>query len=187
MYDLTITMNPTTLANKELAKSIIAINKAVETGNKSSWTVAEEFNRIIADELFEDDFDNEKQFAEFVGISKAYMSQCKRAVDFKNSHPSVDTTVNKAYIFSTVDDFEDFQSWVLDTYNAQPWEFSDKAVKDLIKEYNAKDEVVEEVEEIEESTDDVVDAMDVMVEVYDTEGTKYIVPMSVINQYRVEA
>lgn len=186
MYDLTIKMNTTTLANKELAKAILNINKAVEAGNKSSWDVAEEFTRIISNELFEDDFDNEKQFAEFVGITKGYLSQCKHAVDFKKAFPNVETTVGKAYLFSTIEDFEDFQNWVLEEYNAQPWEFSDKAVKDLIKEYNTKDEV-EEIEEIENDIiDEVEEANNIMIEVTDTEGIRYIVPLTVLNQYRVE-
>lgn len=185
MNDL-ITMNVTTLANKELAKSITAINRAVETGNKSSWIVAEEFTRIVNDELFEDDFDNEKQFADFVGVTKGYISQCKHAVDFKENHKDIDTTVGKAYLFSTLDYFEDFQEWVYEEYNAQPWEFSDKVVKDLIKEYKAKDD--EPVEEsVEPTTEEEMEAVnEIMVAVTDCEGTKYYVPLSVLNQYRVE-
>lgn len=181
-----ITMNTTTLLNKGLAKSINEINKAIATGNKSTWKVAEEFARITRDELFEDDFDNEKQFAEFVGVSKGYLSQCKTAVDFREKHNDLPITVSKAYILSTVEDFEEFVNWVEEEYNAKPWEFADKAIKDLIKEYKNKDaEPVEETTN-EDVVDEVEDAMNIMVEVYDSEGTKYIVPMSVINQYRVE-
>lgn len=192
MYDL-IRMNTTTLCNKELAKSITTINEAVKLGNKSSWVVAEELARISREELYEEDFDTDKAFAEFVGITKGYLSQCKRAVDFKENHPDVDTTVGKAYLFSTVDLFEDFQNWVLETYTAQPCEFSDKAVRDLIKEYNSKDDV-EDVEEVEEEVEndessetdnaDIEEAMNVMIEVYDNDGNKYVVPLSVLNQYK---
>lgn len=188
MYDLTIKMNTTTLANKELAKSILSINKAVEAGNKSSWAVAEEFTRIISEELFEDDFDNEKQFAEFVGITKGYLSQCKHAVDFKNAFPNIETTVSKAYLFSTIEDFEDFQNWVLEEYNAQPYEFSDKVVKDLIKEYKTKDEepVEESVEDDIVDVDEIEEVNNIMIEVVDNDGIRYIVPLTVLNQYRVE-
>lgn len=182
-----IRMNTSTLLNKDLAKSVNEINKAVAMGQKSSWMVAEEFTRIVDNELFEDDFDNEKQFAEFVGISKGYLSQCKRAVDFKNTH-SVETTVSKAYIFSTLDDYDEFNEWVLDNYGAPAHEFSDKCIKDFIKEFKAKDEPVEEV--TEEPADDVIDEVEevnnIMVEVVDAEGIRYIVPMTVLNQYRVE-
>lgn len=64
--------------------------------------------------------------------------------------------------------------------------------KDLAKSVNeinkAKDEPVEEV--TEEPAEDVIDEVEevnnIMVEVVDAEGIRYIVPMTVLNQYRVE-
>lgn len=187
MNDL-MRINTTTLLNKELAKSVNEINKAVIEGNKSSWRVAEELTRIVEDELFEEDFDTEKQFAEFVGLSKSYFSQCKSAVRFKEQY-GLDTTVNKAYLFSTLEDYNEFADWVLTEYGAQPTEFADKAIKDLIKEFKNKDvEPVEETEEepAEDIIDEVEEVNNIMIEVVDNEGIRYIVPLSVLNQYRVE-
>lgn len=178
-------INVSGLTNKELGKSILTINKAINDGQKSGWVVARELNRICQDELFYEDFDDKKTFATFVGLSPSYLTQCMKAVDFADNHQELDIPVGKAYLLSTVDYFEDFDAWVVENYDGfHSWEFGDNTLKTMIKDYNSKDEEVEEVEEVETETDDIDDAMSIMVEVVDNEGTKYIVPLSVLNQYR---
>lgn len=180
-------INVTELTNKELGKSIQAINKAVYDGQKSGWAVAREFTKIVNDELFEDDFDDKKTFAKFMGISPSYLTQVTKAVDFADNHKELDIPVGKAYLLSTVDYFEDFNDWVKENYDGfNSWEFGDNALKGMIKAYNEKDKEVEEVEEVEETEEiqETEDAMDIMVEVVDSEGVKYIVPLAVLNQYR---
>lgn len=158
--------NVTTLSSKELTVELFNIMNAINEGNKSAWEVARAYKRIIDDELFDEDFENIQEFALYVGVSKSTISQYIKAVDFVDKHEFDYSmfTVGSAYLLSTLTDeeFIDFVKWV-EEQNIDITSMSVKALRNLIKEYDSKDDVEEEV--IEDSTDDSNESDDVEEEV----------------------
>lgn len=155
----------TTLASKELTVELFNIMNAINEGNKSAWEVARAYKRIIDDELFDEDFENVQEFALYVGVSKSTISQYIKAVEFVEKHEfGFDMfTVGSAYLLSTLTDeeFIDFVKWA-EEQNIDLTTMSVKALRNLIKEYESKDDVEEDV--IEDSTDDDFDESDEDVE-----------------------
>lgn len=144
----------TTLASKELTVELFNIMNAINEGNKSAWDIARAYKRIIDDELFDEDFENVQEFALYVGVSKSTISQYIKAVEFVEKHEfGFDMfTVGSAYLLSTLTDeeFIDFIKWA-EEQNIDLTTMSVKALRNLIKEYDCKDDVPEEL--IEDSTD----------------------------------
>lgn len=157
--------NVTTLASKELTVELFNIMNAINEGNKSAWDIARAYKRIIDDELFDEDFENVQDFALYVGVSKSTISQYIKAVEFVEKHEfGFDMfTVGSAYLLSTLTDeeFIDFVKWA-EEQNIDLTTMSVKALRNLIKEYESKDDVEEDV--IEDSTDDDFDETDEDVE-----------------------
>ena len=148
--------NVTTLASKELTVELFNIMNAINEGNKSAWEIARAYKRIIDDELFDEDFENVQEFALYVGVSKSTISQYIKAVEFVEKHEfGFDMfTVGSAYLLSTLTDeeFVDFVKWA-EEQEIDLTTMSVKALRNLIKEYDSKDEVEEDVIEDEDSTD----------------------------------
>ena len=146
--------NVTTLASKELTVELFNIMNAINEGNKSAWEIARAYKRIIDDELFDEDFENVQEFALYVGVSKSTISQYIKAVDFVEKHEfGFDMfTVGSAYLLSTLTDeeFIDFVKWA-EEQEIDLTTMSVKALRNLIKEYDSKDDVEEDV--VEDSTD----------------------------------
>lgn len=147
--------NVTTLSSKELTVELFNIMNAINEGNKSAWDIARAYKRIIDDELFDEDFENVQEFALYVGVSKSTISQYIKAVEFVEKHEfGFDMfTVGSAYLLSTLTDeeFIDFVKWA-EEQEIDLTTMSVKALRNLIKEYDSKDDVEEDV--IEDSTDD---------------------------------
>ena len=144
----------TTLSSKELTVELFNIMNAINEGNKSAWDIARAYKRIIDDELFDEDFENVQEFALYVGVSKSTISQYIKAVEFveKNEFGFDMFTVGSAYLLSTLTDeeFIDFVKWA-EEQEIDLTTMSVKALRNLIKEYDSKDDVEEDV--IEDSTD----------------------------------
>ena len=121
---------------------------------KSAWEIARAYKRIIDDELFDEDFDNVQEFALYVGVSKSTISQYIKAVEFVEKHEfGFDMfTVGSAYLLSTLTDeeFIDFIRWA-EAQGNDLTTMSVKALRNLIKEYDSKDDVEDDI--IEDSTD----------------------------------
>ena len=180
--------NVTTLSSKELTVELFNIMNAINEGNKSAWEVARAYKRIIDDELFDEDFDNVKEFALYVGVSKSTISQYIKAVEFVEKHEfGFDMfTVGSAYLLSTLTDeeFIDFVKWA-EEQEIDLTTMSVKALRNLIKEYDCKDEVPEEL--IEDSTDNEDSTDDDVVEeltVSDKESAIALIK-SLMNEYNI--
>ena len=72
-------LNTTELINKKLVTQFTRINKAIETGNKSKWTIADSIKTIVVDELYTEDFENEKKLADAFGMSRSNLNKMKNA------------------------------------------------------------------------------------------------------------
>ena len=74
-----MTLSTTELSNKKLVTQFIRINKAIETGNKSKWTIADSIKTIVVDELYTEDFETEKKLADAFGMSRSNLNKMKNA------------------------------------------------------------------------------------------------------------
>ena len=74
-----MTLNTTELSNKKLVTQFTRINKAIETGNKSKWTIADSIKTIVVDELYTEDFETEKKLADALGMSRSNLNKMKNA------------------------------------------------------------------------------------------------------------
>lgn len=148
------------LANKELEKAVITILTAKAGAESSKWLEATEYNRVLDDDLFSEDFENEKAFASFMGYSPAMMTQFKKAVEF--SEKSVmygDTpltkdnlTVGKAYSLSALkDDVDKFIEYCI-VNDVALLALSDAGIKNVIKDWKKENEAIDsEAHELEEA------------------------------------
>ena len=92
------------LTNKELNKQVSIIEKALAIGKKAQWDLTFAVAEIIDNELWEDDFDTQKEFASYMNLSNASISQYKGAVRFitaTGANPN-DISVGNAYLLSTM-------------------------------------------------------------------------------------
>ena len=74
-----MTLKTAELSNKKLVTQFTRINKAIETGNKSKWTIADSIKTIIVDELYTEDFETEKKLADAFGMSRSNLNKMKNA------------------------------------------------------------------------------------------------------------
>ena len=74
-----MTLNTAELSNKKLVTQFTIINKAIETGNKSKWTIADSIKTIVVDELYTEDFETEKKLADAFGMSRSNLNKMKNA------------------------------------------------------------------------------------------------------------
>ena len=72
-------LNTAELINKKLVTQFTRINKAIETGNKSKWTIADSIKTIVVDELYTEDFETEKKLADAFGMSRSNLNKMKNA------------------------------------------------------------------------------------------------------------
>ena len=92
------------LSNKELNKQVAIIEKALVIGKKAQWDLTFAVTEIIDNELWEDDFDTQKDFASYMNLSNASISQYKGAVRFitaTGADPK-NISVGNAYLLSTM-------------------------------------------------------------------------------------
>ena len=178
--------NVTTLSSKELTVELFNIMNAINEGNKSAWEVAKAYKRIIDDELFDEDFENVQEFALYVGVSKSTISQYIKAVEFVEKHEfGFDMfTVGSAYLLSTLTDeeFIDFVKWA-EEQEIDLTTMSVKALRNLIKEYDSKDDVEEEVvEDNEDSSESDEDSEEITV---DDRETAIALIKSLMEEYNI--
>ena len=165
------TVQKVELANKKLGKQIAIITNAIKMGKNAQWDVVFAVNEILAEELWEDDFDTQKEFAEFMNLSNATISQYKGALLFLNATGiSYDKlSVGNAYLLSTfviadeekgeydIQEYLEFDDWCreneIDLLN-----LTQKSLRNAIADFKAKDNAVDD--EIEEETGDSESAED---------------------------
>lgn len=150
------------LVNKELKKNLRTMLQAMESGRKSSWKFATAVYNVINGEEFTDDFKSQDDFAKYIGLSKASISQYVGAVKFILSR-DIDLTKTKytlglAYLYSTIDDFDDFVNWFEDHFKLELDELSVKKAREIITAYN--DSMIDDSDDATDDTDDSDDSDD---------------------------
>ena len=103
-YGLTVA-SVTALSSQELSVELFNIMESIRQGNKSAWEIAKAYSRIVKEELFDEDFDTLKDFATYVGVSPATITQYCKAVELIETQPDMHEdmfTVGSAYLLSSL-------------------------------------------------------------------------------------
>lgn len=79
-----ITINPTELANKKLAKEVKNIATALQSIGKNKWKVADALRNVYDEELWKDDFSTDKELAAALGLSRPNMKKLVCASHYYN-------------------------------------------------------------------------------------------------------
>lgn len=169
--NLLVTINKCELSitNDELRKSLTNIVASEKMTKNSAWVIAMEYTKIFDNELYEEDFESAKEFAEIMGVSKGLVSQYRKASDFISVNEyftANDITVGKAYMLSCIENLADFIAWC-DSNSLSITAMSDKCLRNTIKEWKKELEAIdiedsetdEEVneEETENTTNEVIE------------------------------
>ena len=98
MNEIMITEKINALTNTALKDSLGVIQNEVLSVNASQWVIAKQVHDILTKETFKDDFNNEEEFANFIGISRSNCNKMKKAVDFRDSNEVfAGWSLNKVY------------------------------------------------------------------------------------------
>lgn len=153
MNEVMVSEKINALTNTALKDSLGVIRKEVISVNTSQWEIAKQVHAILTKETFKDDFNNEEQFANFIGISRSNCNKMKKAVDFRNSNKTFkDWTLNKIYEIMCL-----------------PKEEAPQLLKDYIID---KDDTVKEIREAVKAYKDDTAESKVVVEVEPSDETE---------------
>ncbi len=180
-YGLTVA-GVTALSSKELSIELFNIMESIRQGNKSAWEIARAYSRIVSEELFDEDFDTLKEFAEYVGVSPATITQYCKAVAFIDGQPDMNddtVSVGSAYLLSTLGEkLGEFVTW-LEEQDINLLTLSVAGLKELMKQFKNKDvEPTEETEETEDTEETEETEETVETEEIDKEGQILLIVMT---------
>lgn len=150
-----MTLNTTELSNKKLVTQFTRINKAIETGNKSKWTIADNIKTIVVDELYTEDFETEKKLADVFGMSRSNLNKMKNASIYHDEIAELaDWTVTKIMEILVIpkDDVEKF----LVDYDVNSSD-SVKTIREAVLAWKEDTSVVAETEIVENEESEIVE------------------------------
>ena len=150
-----MTLNTTELSNKKLVTQFTRINKAIETGNKSKWTIADSIKTIVVDELYTEDFETEKKLADVFGMSRSNLNKMKNASIYHDEIAELaDWTVTKIMEILVIpkDDVEKF----LVDYDVNSSD-SVKTIREAVLAWKEDTSVVAETEIVENEESEIVE------------------------------
>lgn len=154
MNEIMITEKINALTNAALKDSLGVIQNEVLSVNASQWVIAKQVHDILTKETFKDDFANEEEFANFIGISRSNCNKMKKAVDFRDSNEVfAGWSLNKVYEIMCLPKEEAPQ--LLDDYMIDK-DDTVKEIREAVKAYKedtADSKVVAEVTPTEETED----------------------------------
>ena len=177
-------LKTTELSNKKLVTQFTIINKAIETGNKSKWTIADSIKTIIVDELYTEDFETEKKLADAFGMSRSNLNKMKNASIYHDEIVELaDWSVTKIMEILVIP--KDAVEQFLEDYEVKSTD-SVKTIREAVSAWKedtsvvAESEVVDneetEVEENKSSTSNNSES-----EIFDHDAEKYVSFFTFIN------
>ena len=148
-------LNTAELSNKKLVTQFTRINKAIETGNKSKWTIADSIKTIVVDELYTEDFETEKKLADAFGMSRSNLNKMKNASIYHDEIVELtEWTVTKVMELLVIpkDEVEQF----LADYEVTSKD-SIKTIRDAVLAWKEDTSVVAESEVVDNEESEVVE------------------------------
>ena len=150
-----MTLNTAELSNKKLVTQFTRINKAIETGNKSKWTIADSIKTIVVDELYTEDFETEKKLADAFGMSRSNLNKMKNASIYHDEIVELaDWTVTKIMEILVIP--KDAVEQFLVDYEVKSTD-SVKTIRDAVLAWKEDTSVVAESEAVDNEESEVVD------------------------------
>lgn len=150
-----MTLNTTELSNKKLVTQFTRINKAIETGNKSKWTIADSIKTIVVDELYTEDFETEKKLADAFGMSRSNLNKMKNASIYHDEIVELaDWTVTKIMEILVIP--KDAVEQFLVDYEVKATD-SVKTIREAVLAWKEDTSVVAESEVVDNEESEVVD------------------------------
>ena len=150
-----MTLNTTELSNKKLVTQFTRINKAIETGNKSKWTIADSIKTIVVDELYTEDFETEKKLADAFGMSRSNLNKMKNASIYHDEIVELaDWTVSKIMEILVIP--KDAVEQFLVDYEVKSTD-SVKTIREAVLAWKEDTSVVAETEVVDNEESEVVD------------------------------
>ena len=148
-------LNTTELSNKKLVTQFTRINKAIETGNKSKWTIADSIKTIVVDELYMEDFETEKKLADAFGMSRSNLNKMKNASIYHDEIVELaDWTVTKIMEILVIP--KDAVEHFLEDYEVKATD-SVKSIREAVLAWKEDTSVVAESEVVDNEESEVVD------------------------------
>ena len=182
-----ITLNTTELSNKKLVTQFTRINKAIETGNKSKWTIADSIKTIVVDELYTEDFETEKKLADAFGMSRSNLNKMKNASIYHDEIVELaDWTVSKIMEILVIPK-DAVEQFLLD-YEVKSTD-SVKTIREAVLAWKEDTSVVAESEVVDNEESEVVDnesstSNNSESEPFDNNSEKYVSFFTFINTLR---
>ena len=150
-----MTLNTAELSNKKLVTQFTRINKAIETGNKSKWTIADSIKTIVVDELYTEDFETEKKLADVFGMSRSNLNKMKNASIYHDEIVELaDWTVTKIMEILVIP--KDAVEQFLVDYEVKSTD-SVKTIREAVLAWKEDTSVVAESEVVDNEESEVVD------------------------------
>lgn len=150
-----MTLNTAELSNKKLVTQFTRINKAIETGNKSKWTIADSIKTIVVDELYTEDFETEKKLADAFGMSRSNLNKMKNASIYHDEIVELaDWTVTKIMEILVIP--KDAVEQFLVDYEVKSTD-SVKTIREAVLAWKEDTSVVAESEVVDNEESEVVD------------------------------
>ena len=148
-------LNTAELSNKKLVTQFTRINKAIETGNKSKWTIADSIKTIVVDELYIEDFETEKKLADAFGMSRSNLNKMKNASIYHDEIIELaDWTVTKIMEILVIPK-DAVEQFLLD-YEVKSTD-SVKTIREAVLAWKEDTSVVAESEVVDNEESEVVD------------------------------
>ena len=172
-----MTLNTAELSNKKLVTQFTRINKAIETGNKSKWTIADSIKTIVVDELYIEDFETEKKLADAFGMSRSNLNKMKNASIYHDEIVELaEWTVTKIMEILVIPK-DSIEQFLLD-YEVKSTD-SVKKIREAVLAWKEDTSVVEESEVVDNEESEVVDNEES--ETIDHNDEKYVSFFTFIN------
>ena len=163
MKEEMIALNINELKNKSLKTQLNKVNTAIVSGKKSQWNIAEAICKIMTDSLYADDFENEKEFADYMNMSRPNLNKLKRCVEYRDTLELTDYSTSKVMelLPLTVEQAKDLIEKNCITSNDT---VSD--IRDLVKDYRLINGLIEEkTENVSHETEEVEETEETETEV----------------------
>ena len=179
-----MSLNTTELSNKKLVTQFTRINKAIETGNKSKWTIADSIKTIVVDELYTEDFETEKKLADAFGMSRSNLNKMKNASIYHDEIVELsDWTVTKIMEILVIP--KDAVEQFLVDYEVKSTD-SVKTIREAVLAWKEDTSVVAESEVVDNEESEVVDnesstSNNTESETFDHNAEKYVSFFTFIN------
>lgn len=153
-----MTLNTTELSNKKLVTQFTRINKAIETGNKSKWTIADSIKTIVVDELYTEDFETEKKLADAFSMSRSNLNKMKNASIYHDEIVELaDWTVTKIMEILVIP--KDAVEQFLQDYELKATD-SVKTIREAVLAWKEDTSVVAESEVVDNEESEMIDHND---------------------------